>query len=71
MTLPRFLDCAYVLLFDEYQRLGHDLVTAAEKLSDWGPVAREPERRQEENLAAKNTAALQELQTMMMGVRKA
>jgi hypothetical protein len=67
MTLPRFLDCAYVLLFDEYQRLGHDLVTTSEKLSSWGTV---PEKKAEENVAAKNTQALQELQSMISGTRR-
>jgi hypothetical protein len=71
MTLPRFLDCAYTLLFDEYQRLGMDLLTAGEKLQEWQPQRAQPERAETVNVAAKNTQALQELQGMMMGLGKA
>jgi hypothetical protein len=71
MTLPRFLDCAYTLLFDEYQRLGMDLMTASEKLGDWQTKPAQVEVRREETVAAKNTQAMQDLQKMMMGVSRA
>jgi hypothetical protein len=69
MTLPRFLDCAYVLLLDEYQRAGQDLLTAVDKLSQWAP--RRDEREKQVDMAAQNTAAMQSFQAMMSGVRKA
>jgi hypothetical protein len=71
MTLPRFLDCSFTLLFDEYQRLGHDISTATEKLADWMPG--KPEQAQVvkiETQASKNDQALTQLQQMMMGVKK-
>ena len=66
MTLPRFLDCAFTLLFDEYQRAGQDLLTAMEKLQQWQPG---PERATSvENVAARNQAAMSQLQAILAGV---
>lgn len=71
MTLPRFLDCSFTLLFDEYQRLGHDILTAQEKLSDWAPGGTEQVQAvRQESASAKNDQALAQLQSVMMGVSK-
>lgn len=72
MTLPRFLDCAFTLLFDEYQRLGQDMVTTMEKLQDWQPGKPRPAGKKEApvSTAAKNTQALTDLQTMLAGVKR-
>jgi hypothetical protein len=40
MTLKQFLDAAHVMLFDEYQRVGVDLLTAIEKTAQWGSGVR-------------------------------
>lgn len=72
MTLPRFLDCSYTLLFDEYQRMGHDILTAMEKLADWAPgkTVDTPIVVKQEALVSKNDQALAELTSMLAGVRK-
>jgi len=67
VTLPRFLDCAYVLLLEEYQRAGQDLLTAVSSLSKWAPGQQEPEQFNEEAVAARNTASMQMFQKMMRG----
>lgn len=71
MTLPRFLDCAFTLLFDEYQRLGQDMVSAMEKLQDWQSGKPRREEKTVETAAVRNAESMRQLQTMMLGVRKA
>jgi len=73
MSWPRFLDCAYTLLFDEYQRLGLDIVTVSERMEDW-----RRERVSDESAAAaapsaaavarQNTQSLGELQAAMASI---
>lgn len=35
MSLRRFLNVAYIILMEEYQRIGFDLVTALDKVAEW------------------------------------
>jgi len=75
MTLPRFLDCAYALLVEHYQGLGQDLLSALEKLRQWGAA---PIFERDAELAAstpfgneialRNDASLLELKKMMGGL---
>ena len=68
MSLRRFLDCAYAMLVEEYQRIGSDLLTAIEKVNEsigltvettaTAPVERVPTARD-------NERALAELGKMM------
>jgi hypothetical protein len=34
MTFPRFLDCAFVLLVEDYQRIGLDIMSAFSRLHE-------------------------------------
>lgn len=80
MKLGHFLDAAYALLVQEYQRLGTDLTTALKQLSEWqagGPkeeVTEEVVQRERPSseviTAQQNAQALAELQSMMAGVGK-
>lgn len=70
MTLPQFLDVSYALLAEEHQRIDpyKDLVSVRELLLPSGeakesiPTVRE--------VAAKNAAAVAELNSMMAGVQR-
>ena len=77
MSLRRFLDCAYAILVEEYQRLGIDLLTAVEKLGDFAKGTRktdgatpsqEPVEPTERSIVQQNQSAMAELQKMMQGV---
>lgn len=74
MTFPRFLDCAYALLFEEYQRLGLDIVTVGERMEEWRKDRRRPDEAaasevtKEEALARQNEQSLLELQAVMGSV---
>lgn len=73
MTLRRFLNVAYAILVEEYQRLGIDLVTALEKiegLAESTPPAEGP-RPQPKTVIASNQASMQALQGMLAGVQGA
>lgn len=35
MSLRRFLNVAFAILIEEYQRMGVDLISALEKVSEW------------------------------------
>jgi hypothetical protein len=39
MSLRRFLNVAFNILVEEYQRMGVDLISALEKVAEWGEVA--------------------------------
>lgn len=79
MKLGHFLDAGYALLVEEYQRLGTDLTTTLQQLSEWRaggppedqdtevPVQQKPV---ETATARQNAQALAELQSMMAGVGK-
>jgi hypothetical protein len=71
MTLRRFLDVAYALLVEEYQRLGLPLLTALEKVEGLrARTVREsetPEDRSESATARQNEESLQQLNRMMAG----
>ncbi len=70
LTLRRFIDVAFAILVEEYQRLGIDLLSALEKVGALGsseppePVAPVPS-------AAENKQAMDQLMTMMGGVKGA
>ena len=67
MTLRRFIDVAFAILVEEYQRLGTDLLTALERvgaLGSDGEVA--PER-----VAEQNAQSMDALMAMMGGVKGA
>ena len=76
MKLGHFLDAAYAVLVEEYQRLGTDLVTTLRQLSEWqagGPQEDLGEEPQQGNvsdieIARQNAQALSELSNMMAGV---
>ena len=74
MKLKHFLDAAYAMLADEYQRLGMNLFEATEKLVEWSagykpseglPVAVAIE---EDQAARQNERSLAELQARMAGL---
>lgn len=67
MTLRRFIDVAFAVLVEEYQRLGIDLVTALEKVSALGTTA------ETEPAAASvdNARSIDQLMSMMGGVKGA
>jgi hypothetical protein len=75
MIFPRFLDCAYALLVEHYRGLGQDLLSALDKLHEWG-VASTPDRNaepiasvsSESEIALRNDASLLELKKMMGGI---
>ncbi len=65
LTLRRFIDVAFAILVEEYQRLGVDLVSAIDKVSALGGSG-EPEP---EKVAAGNAASMNKLMGMMGGLR--
>jgi hypothetical protein len=67
MTLRRFIDVAFAILVEEYQRLGVDLLSAIEKVTALGGEG-EPEP---EKVAVDNTRSMDALMTMMAGVKGA
>ena len=70
MDLRQFLNAAYALLVEEYQRLGMDLLTAIEKVAESiGLTIPEPAVATEKiPTAADNDRALAELKKMMGGL---
>ena len=72
LSLRRYLDCAYALLVEEYQRLGKDLMTATEELKDYrSPAPDVPvstAAKSEADVARQNEESLRELQRMMGGL---
>ena len=68
MTLRRFIDVAYAILVEEYQRLGVDLLSALEKVAALGQSDSEPGV---EVQAERNAESMQQLMSMMAGVKGA
>lgn len=73
MRLPRFLDCAYALLFEEYQRLGLNIVDASERLEEWrrervAEAVNAVATPDEDAVARQNVRSLIELQAAMQSV---
>lgn len=69
MTLRHFIDVAFTLLVEEYQRLGMDLLTALDKVGHLGMTA-------EVEVAADvpqidNAESINQLMSMMGGVKGA
>lgn len=67
MTLRRFVDVAFAILVEEYQRLGVDLLSAIEKVSALGGgevVEPEPAK-------IDNKQSINQLMAMMGGVKGA
>lgn len=65
MTLRRFVDVAFAILVEEYQRLGVDLLSAIDKVSALGSGA-EPEAERIDNKQSIN-----QIMAMMGGVKGA
>lgn len=66
MTLRRFIDVAFAILVEEYQRLGVDLLTAIDKVGALGGGPAEPEPP-----AVDNQQSMQQLMGMLAGVKGA
>ena len=66
MTLRRFVDVAFAILVEEYQRLGVDLLSAIDKVGALGGGTVEPEPEKIDNKQAVN-----QLMAMMGGVKGA
>ncbi len=67
LTLRGFIDAAFAILVGEYTRLGVDLLSAIDKVSDLGGDGEpEPER-----VAVDNARSMDSLMTMMAGVKGA
>lgn len=73
MSLRRFLNVAYAILVEEYQRMGSDLVGAMKKLNDLSepPVAGAPVRSAPAAVAASNAASMELLKGMLQDVPNA
>lgn len=76
MSLRHFLNAAYAVLFDEYQRWGMNLFDAIEALKEFAegynpePVPALPAGgRAPRAVAVQNTRAMDELEKMLGGVR--
>lgn len=71
MTLRQFLDAAYALLVEEYQRLGVGFIDAIDKTAKWraGDGQGPPAPPSPEEVARQNDAALTQFQTLMAGVK--
>jgi hypothetical protein len=78
MTLRTFLDAAYVVLAEEYRRIGSDLQSALKELELYragGPPERgpdlsitgQPKPSKERQQVVENQRALDELQKLMAG----
>lgn len=71
MNLKHFLDCAYAMLVEEYQRVGTDLLTAIEKVNEsLGLAVIAPEAVVAEQVpsARENDRALAELKKLVGGL---
>ena len=70
MHLRHFLDAAYAILVDEYQRLGTDLLTSIERVNESIGLVAKPELAVVEGVPsdADNDRALAELAKMMGGI---
>ena len=67
ITLRRFIDVAFAILVEEYQRLGTDLLTALERVGALGSDGEvEPDR-----VAEQNAQSMESLMAMMGGVKGA
>jgi hypothetical protein len=72
LTMRGFIDVAYTMLVEEYQRLGIDLVSAIEKVSDLGMSQREiQERKTPPPDRVDNDQSMKMLTAMMAGVKGA
>lgn len=67
ITLRRFIDVAFAILVEEYQRLGTDLLSAIDKVSALGTDG-EPVP---EKVAENNAQSMQTLMGMLGGVKGA
>lgn len=68
MRLRHFLDAAYALLVEEYQRIGVNLMDAIDKTLEYRS-GEKPEQAKEISEAAHNAASLQKLNSLMAGVK--
>lgn len=66
MTLRRFIDVAFAILVEEYQRLGVDLLSAIDRVSALGVGMVEPEPERIDN-----KQSISQIMAMMGGVKGA
>lgn len=66
MTLRRFIDVAFAILVEEYQRLGVDLLSAIDKVAALGGNTEEAEPERIDN-----KQSIDQLMAMMGGVKGA
>ncbi len=69
LTLRRFIDVAFAILVEEYQRLGIDLLSALEKVGALGTSAEDA--KPDVPSPVENKQAMDQLMTMMGGVKGA
>lgn len=69
MTLRRFMNVAFAILVEEYQRLGIDLLSAIDKVRALG--GDEAEVVEPEQVAVQNQQSMNTLMTMLGGVKGA
>jgi hypothetical protein len=70
MTLRRFLDAAFALMVEEYQRLGSPLIETLEQLGEYRARSSEAPsvEKVEQDIARRNEESLRQLQQLMGGV---
>lgn len=70
MSLRRFLNVAYAILVEEYQRMGIDLISALEKVADLGggKATEHTTQAVPKVVAAANEQAYNAIGAMMAGV---
>lgn len=69
LTLRRFIDVAFAILVEEYQRLGTDLLTAIDKVGALG--SSDPAEAAPVPAPADNARSMEQLMGMMAGVKGA
>ena len=69
MTLRRFIDIAFAILVEEYQRLGTDLLSALEKVGALGGA--DEDQAKPDLTAAENARSMEALMGMLGGVKGA
>jgi hypothetical protein len=72
MKLRNFLDAAYALLVEEYQRIGVNLIEAVERVNESLGLTDDAQAGQlspsDSEITAQNERALKDLQKLMAGV---
>jgi hypothetical protein len=69
MSLRGFIDVAFAILVEEYQRLGTDLLTAIEKVGALG--GSDPDEAKPRESPVDNARAMEQMMGMLGGVKGA